>query len=101
MLLWAELSTGRVVHGARVYGESCLWDKLSMGQVDSWGVLPMGTSCVWSVLSVRRVFHGASYPWGELIMGRVVSWVSCRRVVHGALSMGRISHHDVHWASCP
>jgi hypothetical protein len=63
-----------------------------------------GASCPWGELFVGRVVmgrvvHGASYPWGELSMGRVVH--------EGELSMGRVVHRvscrgaSFDGASCP
>jgi hypothetical protein len=39
-----------------------------------------GASCPWGELSMGRVVHGTSCPWGELSMGRVVTGARC----HGA-----------------
>jgi hypothetical protein len=39
-----------------------------------------GASCPWGELSVGRVVRGVSCPWGELSVGRVVRGASC----HGA-----------------
>ncbi len=66
--------------------------------VISTGASCHGASCPWGELSVGRVVmgrvvHGASCPWGELSMGRVVHGASCP---WGELSMGRV----IHGASC-
>jgi hypothetical protein len=68
-----------------------------------------GASCPWGELSVGRVVMGrvvpgASCPWGELSVGRVVHGASCPL---GELSMGRIVHGarcrgaSFDGASCP
>jgi hypothetical protein len=37
-----------------------------------------GASCPWGELSMGRVVPGVSCPWGELSMGRIVYGASCR-----------------------
>ncbi len=50
-----------------------------------------GASCPWGELSVGRVVLGASCPWGELSVRRVdVGRVVLGRVVVGQVSMGRV-----------
>jgi hypothetical protein len=67
-------------------------------------VIINGASCPWSELSVGRVVmgqvvHGASCPWGELSLGRVVHGASC---LWGELSMGRVVYGaSLDGASCP
>jgi hypothetical protein len=78
------MSIGRVVRGV-----TCLWDKFSMfskgevihGEYYPWGAL-YGASCLWcelsmGELSMGRAFHGENYPWGELSMGQVVHEENC------------------------
>ncbi len=57
-------------------------------------VISTGASCPWGELSVGRVvmgrvIPGASCPWGELSVGQVVHGASFPL---GELSMGRIVH---------
>jgi hypothetical protein len=74
--------------------ELCVFKlKLQFFFVISNGASCHGASCPWGELSVGRVVRGASCPWGELSVGRVVHGASCP---WGELSPGKI----VHWANC-
>jgi hypothetical protein len=67
------LSIFVISNGVSCHGASCLWGELSVGRL-SWGELSMG-----------RVVHGASCPWGRVVLGVSCLWgkMTVVRVVMG------------------